>query len=329
MTYFIIENNTQQGPFTLEQLAERHLTSETLVWAEGMANWTPAWQVEELRPIISGAYPQSVTPPPYSSGPDGANTLSDDPEDGERIHADATSSESRSEFQQAQGRTPEKRSHTSWLIGIIALLVILLLMVFTNPAKEVHENAIRHEVTEAINNISATQGNDIFEQGLNMISRIINQNIFDEALEQMLHYHNYGIFSTCTVGFDGRPHKVSFGFLGHVWTMNSDDIEKAIGGSAFVRNADGSQADADAGSRQGDRDDWDQQEDQTLSPDTANADATNDIGEYVKQQTDKTLQHVGAKVKAAIKDKVKQSSDSTSGNSISHLIDELLDLIGL
>ena len=44
MTYFIIINNQQTGPYTLEELFDRHITSDTLVWTEGMTNWTPAWQ---------------------------------------------------------------------------------------------------------------------------------------------------------------------------------------------------------------------------------------------------------------------------------------------
>ncbi len=66
MEYFMIENGQQTGPFTIDQLAQKHITSETLVWAEGMSNWTPAWQVEQLKYILTGS-PQP-TPPPYSPG---------------------------------------------------------------------------------------------------------------------------------------------------------------------------------------------------------------------------------------------------------------------
>ena len=44
MNYFIIVNDTQQGPYTIEELRQRHIDASTLVWAEGMAQWTPAWQ---------------------------------------------------------------------------------------------------------------------------------------------------------------------------------------------------------------------------------------------------------------------------------------------
>ena len=53
MEYFIYKDNKQQGPFTVEQLAGMGLRSETLVWREGMEQWTPAWQVEELKDVLA------------------------------------------------------------------------------------------------------------------------------------------------------------------------------------------------------------------------------------------------------------------------------------
>lgn len=55
MNYFIIVNDAQQGPYTIEELRQRHIDTSTLVWAEGMAQWTPAWQVEELKTLFNGA----------------------------------------------------------------------------------------------------------------------------------------------------------------------------------------------------------------------------------------------------------------------------------
>lgn len=50
MEYFIIDNNGQQaGPFSQDQLVQKAISPETLVWKQGMADWTPAWKVEELK----------------------------------------------------------------------------------------------------------------------------------------------------------------------------------------------------------------------------------------------------------------------------------------
>ena len=64
MDFFIYKDNKQQGPYTLGQLAGTGLSSETLVWREGMAQWTPAWQVAELRGVLSGTYKAAAAPPP-------------------------------------------------------------------------------------------------------------------------------------------------------------------------------------------------------------------------------------------------------------------------
>ena len=53
MEYFIIDNNGQQaGPFSQDQLVQKAISPETLVWKQGMADWTPAWKVEELRTVL-------------------------------------------------------------------------------------------------------------------------------------------------------------------------------------------------------------------------------------------------------------------------------------
>ena len=66
-SYYILENNQQAGPFTLEQLAARGINGFTNVWTQGMANWVPASQVPELQAVINR--PQGFqTPPPYQGG---------------------------------------------------------------------------------------------------------------------------------------------------------------------------------------------------------------------------------------------------------------------
>ena len=56
-TYYIVENNQQAGPFTLEQLAAKGITPDTNVWTEGMANWTLASQVSELQFLFAPQTP--------------------------------------------------------------------------------------------------------------------------------------------------------------------------------------------------------------------------------------------------------------------------------
>lgn len=46
--YFISRNNTKEGPLSIEQLKDLKLTEDTLVWKEGMSNWSKISEIEEL-----------------------------------------------------------------------------------------------------------------------------------------------------------------------------------------------------------------------------------------------------------------------------------------
>mgnify|MGYP001496557151 CR=1 FL=1 len=67
LTFFAVINGQQSGPYdinTLKQMASQGtLTKETLVWRDGMANWSAAGQVPEMSQVF-GATPPPVPPPP-------------------------------------------------------------------------------------------------------------------------------------------------------------------------------------------------------------------------------------------------------------------------
>lgn len=62
--YYLVKDNQQLGPFPIEQLLGNGLTPQSLVWCEGMANWTQASQVPELAPLFAPQQPQVPTPAP-------------------------------------------------------------------------------------------------------------------------------------------------------------------------------------------------------------------------------------------------------------------------
>jgi len=66
--FFAIVNGQQQGPFSLEQIAQyaqqNVITQDTLVWKQGMANWLAAKTVPELANIFAAAAPPPPPPPP-------------------------------------------------------------------------------------------------------------------------------------------------------------------------------------------------------------------------------------------------------------------------
>jgi hypothetical protein len=62
VSYYAAINGQQQGPFELTILRGRvaagEITRDTLVWKQSMPNWTPAGQVDELKPLF-----ESLPPP--------------------------------------------------------------------------------------------------------------------------------------------------------------------------------------------------------------------------------------------------------------------------
>lgn len=60
--YYIIRNNQPAGPYTIEELAAMGITPDTIVWAEDIADWIPAYQVNELTSLFASTTAQA---PPY------------------------------------------------------------------------------------------------------------------------------------------------------------------------------------------------------------------------------------------------------------------------
>ena len=63
--FYYLEGNEQKGPMGIDQLKTVGLKSETLVWTEGLDDWKPAKEVEELKILIMKTPP----PPTISSTP--------------------------------------------------------------------------------------------------------------------------------------------------------------------------------------------------------------------------------------------------------------------
>lgn len=49
MEYWVVINDTQEGPMSLDELLSQDLTPGTLVWHAGLESWIPAAELEELK----------------------------------------------------------------------------------------------------------------------------------------------------------------------------------------------------------------------------------------------------------------------------------------
>ncbi len=59
--YFYTNGKEQFGTFSLEELKDKNITQETLIWFKGLDNWTKAKYIHELKPILE------LIPPPIES----------------------------------------------------------------------------------------------------------------------------------------------------------------------------------------------------------------------------------------------------------------------
>lgn len=68
--YFYIDlEGNQRGPLTLDELRVEQIRKEALVWTQGMPEWKPAYQLEELKSLFEVSATQhrydTTPPPPY------------------------------------------------------------------------------------------------------------------------------------------------------------------------------------------------------------------------------------------------------------------------
>lgn len=264
MTYFILINNQQQGPYTLDELRSRNITSATLVWKEGMADWTPAWKVAELVSLFhaDAADNAQTTPPPApSAGATGAATAPYAAEQGTSAAQGASAAQGGAYSQQAgsgssyaqqaaQGRyntnqlyadaqddetvdhgngyeeREEHKSHTlrNGCIGLILVLAAMAIgLMATCPTEQDHREAITKEMNRFIKESTDNQGD-----AWGIIGNIISQKIVGVVVDNLIEVDNYGVCSVGSITFKGKTHRVSFGILGHVFTFDADDIQRAL-----------------------------------------------------------------------------------------------------
>ena len=203
MKYFILDSNSQQqGPFTIYELKDRGINEQTLVWAEGMENWQPAWQVEEIKRLLFDQPAGTPPPPPHS-----------------------TDSFSQTTPRQPMSPQPQQ-SHRALIAGIIIAVVVLVVLAITNPDRRQHRDAIARAFTEAFDNEMEKSG--ISDSALGEIGNMIADRMTASMVDQLLDYHNYIIFSKSTITIVGKSYTVSWGLLGRVFTVSNDRLSQKL-----------------------------------------------------------------------------------------------------
>lgn len=312
MEFFIIDHNGQQaGPFSFDQLVQKGISPETLVWKQGMADWTPAWKVEELKAVLEAIRAnqqqdyQKAQQEAYQQGFQQGAAMN-------------------SNFQQ-QPKKNKKTSHFAMKIVIGLIIFILAIFAITNPSADAHKEKVRTEASKAVEKAVGSTDNNFFSQALRSVAKMMAGSMMDEAMNQLFEYHNYIVCSTGSVEFNGKPHTVSFGILGNVYTMNADDMVKALESadnlhieesesnvSSDTPNMDGSDSEANVNEDQADSDEG-----------SFSTRMQKKLEEKANQAFDKAADKVSKKVEEKINQKLDETTDSSS---IEKIIDKILEL---
>lgn len=236
MRYFIYVDNRQQGPFSVDELVGRGLSSETLVWAEGMEQWTPAWQVKELKDVIEGKVKPGAVPPPLPHEQAAKAEESAPKADSSQNNG---TDESRGAAYSAAGDVgggrrkvaddveeiiyePRRRHIGGRVVSIVIAVIIAFALTVTCPTREQHCEAVAGEISQAISQSAGSSG--IF----GMFTNVFASGVVNMAVNQFLDVDNYFLFSIGTINVDGKSRAVSFGIFNHVFTFDDDYIRQAV-----------------------------------------------------------------------------------------------------
>lgn len=326
MEFFIIDHNGQQaGPFSFDQLVQKGISPETLVWKQGMADWTPAWKVEELRAVLEAAEAnQSNQNIQKQEGvqqgfQQGANQQQDYQKAQQEAYQQGfqQGAAMNSNFQQ---QPKKKTSHFAMKMVIGLIIFILAIFAITNPSADAHKEKVRTEASKAVEKAVGSTDNNFFSQALRSVAKMMAGSVMDEAMSQLFEYHNYIVCSTGSVEFNGKQHTVSFGILGNVYTMNADDMVKALE-SADNLHIEESESNVSSDTPNMDSSDSEDQADSDEG--SLSTRMQKKLEEKANQAFDKAADKVSKKVEEKINQKLDETTDSSS---IEKIIDKILEL---
>ena len=327
MEYFIIDNNGQQaGPFSQDQLVQKAISPETLVWKQGMADWTPAWKVEELRTVLEAVEANKPNSTNQQENQEPQQQTSEQAQ--QQAYQQAQQQAYQQGFQQGatmnanfQQQPKKRKSHMA--IKLIIGLIVFIIAVFavSNPGADAHKEKVRTEVGKAIEKATSTSDNNFFTQALRSVAKMMAGSVMDEAMNQLFEYHNYIVCSKGTVEFNGKQHTVSFGILGTVYTMNADDMVKALEGADNLQLEERNSSSSDDTSS---IDEATSSSDDTSADEGFGAKVQKRLEDKANQAMDKAADKVGKKIEEKINQKLDEATDSSK---VEKLIDKILEFL--
>ena len=209
------------------------------------------------------------------------------------------------------------------IIGLIVFIIAVFAV--SNPGADAHKEKVRTEVGKAIEKATSTSDNNFFTQALRSVAKMMAGSVMDEAMNQLFEYHNYIVCSKGTVEFNGKQHTVSFGILGAVYTMNADDMVKALEGADNLQLEEmNSSSSDDTSSIDGTNDESTSSSDDTSADEGFGAKVQKRLEDKANQAMDKAADKVGKKIEEKINQKLDEATDSSK---VEKLIDKILEFL--
>ena len=327
MEYFIIDNNGQQaGPFSQDQLVQKAISPETLVWKQGMADWTPAWKVEELKTVLEAVEANKTNATNQQENQEPQQQTSEQAQ--QLAYQQAQQQAYQQGFQQGaamntnfQQQPKKRKSHMAMKLIIGLIVFIIAVFAVSNPGADAHKEKVRTEVGKAIEKATSTSDNNFFSQALRSVAKMMAGSVMDEAMNQLFEYHNYIVCSKGTVEFNGKQHTVSFGILGTVYTMNADDMVKALEGADNLQLEEMNSSSSDDTSS---IDEATSSSDDTSADEGFGAKVQKRLEDKANQAMDKAADKVGKKIEEKINQKLDEATDSSK---VEKLIEKILEFL--
>jgi hypothetical protein len=110
----------------------------------------------------------------------------------------------------------------------VAFIIVLIL---TCPKPEQHKDVlsdvITNTVNDAVNDTTNTTGNELVDNAFRSVSNAFAGKVIRSAVDDLVTVDNHIIYSTGKVHYAGQNHTVSVGLLGHIFTIDEDDLQEA------------------------------------------------------------------------------------------------------
>lgn len=220
-----------------------------------------------------------------------------------------------------QQQPKKRKSHMAMKLIIGLIVFIIAVFAVSNPGADAHKEKVRTEVGKAIEKATSTSDNNFFSQALRSVAKMMAGSVMDEAMNQLFEYHNYIVCSKGTVEFNGKQHTVSFGILGTVYTMNADDMVKALEGADNLQLEEMNSSSSDDTSS---IDEATSSSDDTSADEGFGAKVQKRLEDKANQAMDKAADKVGKKIEEKINQKLDEATDSSK---VEKLIDKILEFL--